>query len=296
MDATAPTAELPDADAARRDAGEKLSAYGRARRARERRRKLLRGAIGVLTLLVLWHVMSVAYDLQQILPPPLAVARTIVNTLTLNYEQRWLYGPNIYEHLGASFVRAVSGFAIAAAVAIPLGLFVGRFVAVREFVDPVIRSLYPIPGIAWIPLAILWFGVGFTSTVFVIFFSGIWSIMFNTMTGVQTLSGQYTDVAKVYLASRSLYTRRILIPGSLPYIITGMRLTYGVGWRVIVGAEMISSITGLGFLIDDARWQLRPDIMICGMITIAMIGWVSENWLFDWIEEKTIVRWGMRTT
>jgi ABC-type nitrate/sulfonate/bicarbonate transport system permease component len=119
--------------------------------------------------------------------------------------------------------------------------------------------------------------------------------MFNTMTGVQTLSGQYTDVAKVYLASRSLYTRRILIPGSLPYIITGMRLTYGVGWRVIVGAEMISSITGLGFLIDDARWQLRPDIMICGMITIAMIGWVSENWFFDWVEEKTLVRWGMRT-
>jgi ABC-type nitrate/sulfonate/bicarbonate transport system permease component len=102
-------------------------------------------------------------------------------------------------------------------------------------------------------------------------------------------------VANVYLASRGLYTRRILIPGSLPYIITGMRLTYGVGWRVIVGAEMISSITGLGFLIDDARWQLRPDIMICGMITIAMIGWVSENWFFDWVENKTIVRWGMRT-
>ena len=113
---------------------------------------------------------------------------------------------------------------------------------------------------------------------FVIFFSGIWPIIFNTMAGVQTLSGQYTDVARVYLASRSLYTRRILIPGSLPFIITGIRLTYGVGWRVIVGAEMISSIVGLGFLIDDARWQLRPDIMVCGMITIAMIGWVSENW------------------
>ena len=116
----------------------------------------------------------------------------------------------------------------------------------------------------------------------------------NTMAGVQTLSGQYTDVARVYLASRSLYTRRILIPGSLPFIIAGLRLTYGVGWRVIVGAEMISSIIGLGFLIDDARWQLRPDIMICGMITIAMIGWVSENWFFDWVERRTIERWGMK--
>jgi ABC-type nitrate/sulfonate/bicarbonate transport system permease component len=85
------------------------------------------------------------------------------------------------------------------------------------------------------------------------------------------------------------------MPGSLPYIITGVRLTYGVGWRVIVGAEMISSITGLGFMIDDARWQLRPDVMVAGMITIAMIGWVMENWAFDWLERVTIERWGMKS-
>jgi len=210
--------------------------------------------------------------------------------------QELIANGKLLTNTAASIGRQITGVLLAALVGIPAGLVLGASPTARAAFLPLCRLLYPIPGIAWIPLAILWFGVGFTSTVFVIFFSGIWSIMFNTMTGVQTLSGQYTDVAKVYLASRSLYTRRILIPGSLPYIITGMRLTYGVGWRVIVGAEMISSITGLGFLIDDARWQLRPDIMICGMITIAMIGWVSENWLFDWIEEKTIVRWGMRTT
>ena len=134
-------------------AGEKLTAYGRARRRRERRRKIVRGAIGIAILLAVWQVMSVAYDLQQILPPPLAVARTIFNTLTLNYEHRWLYGPNIYEHLAASFVRAISGFAIAAAFAIPLGLFVGRFRAVREYVDPVIRGRSirspALPGFRW---------------------------------------------------------------------------------------------------------------------------------------------------
>ena len=209
--------------------------------------------------------------------------------------QELIANGKLLTNTAASVGRQITGVLLAALVGIPAGLALGASPTARAAFLPLCRLLYPIPGIAWIPLAILWFGVGFTSTVFVIFFSGIWSIMFNTMTGVQTLSGQYTDVAKVYLASRSLYTRRILIPGSLPYIITGMRLTYGVGWRVIVGAEMISSITGLGFLIDDARWQLRPDIMICGMITIAMIGWVSENWLFDWVEEKTLVRWGMRT-
>src|SRR5262245_33304945 len=84
-------------------AEQKLSAYGRARRRRERTRKIIRGAIGIVTVLALWHVMAIAYDLQQILPPPLSVAHTVINTLTLNYEQRWLYGPNIYEHLLASF-------------------------------------------------------------------------------------------------------------------------------------------------------------------------------------------------
>jgi ABC-type nitrate/sulfonate/bicarbonate transport system permease component len=160
---------------------------------------------------------------------------------------------------------------------------------------PLCRLLYPIPGLAWVPLAILWFGVGFNSTVFVIFFTGIWPILFNTMAGVMTLSGQYTDVARVFLAPQMLYVRKILVPGSLPFIITGIRLTYGVGWRVIIGAEMISSIHGLGFMIDDARWQLRPDIMVVGMVMIAMIGWVVENWAFDWLERVTIERWGMKS-
>src|SRR6185312_10011220 len=97
----------------------------------------------------------------------------------------------------ASIERQITGVVLAALVGVPFGLLVGANSTARAAFLPLCRLLYPIPGIAWIPLAILWFGVGFTSTVFVIFFSGIWSIMFNTMTGVQTLSGQYTDVAKV---------------------------------------------------------------------------------------------------
>src|SRR3954469_2070150 len=105
---------------------QKLSAYGRARRRRNRTRKIIRGAIGIGLVLVFWHVMAVVYDLQQILPTPLSVARTVINTLTLNYDQRWLYGPNIYQHLLSSFARAISGFTLAAVIAIPLGLIVGR--------------------------------------------------------------------------------------------------------------------------------------------------------------------------
>lgn len=247
--------------------------------------------LGVGTIFAFLLIWQLVYSLGLMptwaFPSPLQVVNAFIE-LTANGV--------LLENTGWSVLRQFTGVLLAAILGIPIGLALGASPTARAAFLPICRLIYPIPGIAWIPLAILWFGIGFTSTVFVIFFSGIWPIIFNTMAGVQTLSGQYTDVARVYLANRSLYTRRILIPGSLPFILTGIRLTYGVGWRVIVGAEMISSIVGLGFLIDDARWQLRPDIMVTGMITIAMIGWVSENWLFDWIEKHTIEKWGMMST
>jgi ABC-type nitrate/sulfonate/bicarbonate transport system permease component len=249
-------------------------------------RDTLLGTATIVALLVIWEIVYLLELMPRwAFPSPLQVVAAFYE-LTRNGV--------LLTNAAASVGRQITGVVLAAAVGVPAGLALGASPLVRAAFLPLCRMIYPIPGIAWIPLAILWFGIGFKSTVFVIFFTGIWPIIFNTMAGVQTLSGQYTDVARVYLAPRSLYTRRILIPGSLPFIIAGLRLTYGVGWRVIVGAEMISSIVGLGFLIDDARWQLRPDIMICGMITIAMIGWVSENWFFDWIERRTIERWGMK--
>jgi ABC-type nitrate/sulfonate/bicarbonate transport system permease component len=249
-------------------------------------RDSLLGAATIVVLLIIWDAV---YRLQ-LMPPwafpsPLLVVKAFYELSVSGV---------LLENTLASVGRQLTGVVLAAIFGIPVGLALGASSTVRAAFLPLFRMLYPIPGLAWVPLAILWFGVGFTSTVFVIFFTGIWPIIFNTMAGVQTLSGQYTEVARAYLAPRHLYTWRILIPGTLPFIITGLRLTYGVGWRVIVGAEMISSIVGLGFLIDDARWQLRPDMMIAGMVTIALIGWITEVRFFDWLESRTIDRWGMK--
>jgi len=242
----------------------------------------------VVAVVVLWKLVHAAGLFPPwAFPAPEQVVAAFARTLASG---------ELLKNAWASVQRQLVGVALAALVGIPGGLLLGASPTFRAAFLPICRLIYPIPGIAWIPLAILWFGVGFTSTVFVIFFTGIWPILFNTMAGVETLQGQYTEVARVYLAPRLFYVRKVLIPGSLPFIITGVRLTYGVGWRVIVGAEMISSITGLGFMIDDARWQLRPDIMVAGMITIALIGWVMEQWAFDWLERATIERWGMKST
>ncbi|MBI2015400.1 MAG: ABC transporter permease [Candidatus Rokubacteria bacterium] len=250
-------------------------------------RDFLLGAGTLVAFVLAWKLVH----LSRLFPPwafpaPEQVLGAFVKTLESG---------ELLKNTWASVARQIVGVVLAALVGIPGGLLLGASRDARAALLPICRMVYPIPGIAWIPLAILWFGIGFKSTVFVIFFTGIWPILFNTMAGVTTLDGQYTDVARVYLAPRMFYVRKVLVPGSLPFIITGIRLTYGVGWRVIVGAEMISSITGLGFMIDDARWQLRPDVMVAGMITIAMIGWVMENWAFDWLERVTIERWGMKS-
>lgn len=274
--------------------GEKLNAYALARRRRERRRRIIRGAIGILVLLAVWQAMSVAYNLQLILPPPLTVAQTIFNTLTLNHDQRWLYGPNIYEHLAASFVRAMSGFAIASALAIPLGLFVGRFRKVREYVDPVIRSLYPIPGIAWIPLAILWFGLGNTAVVFVVFIAEFFPLYFNTEAGARNINPILVDAARCFGAKRLTLLRRVILPASIPYIITGMRIGLGGAWRMIVAGEMLASQSGIGSVLMESRYQFRANDLMMAMILISVVGYVTERLIVGTLENKTTEKWEVK--
>jgi len=275
-------------------AEEKLTAYGRAKRQRERLRKVIRGAIGVAFVLVVWQVMAVAYNLQQILPPPLSVARNIFNTLTLNYEQRWLYGPNIYEHLLSSFARAITGFSIAAALAIPLGLFVGRFRTVREYVDPVIRSLYPIPGIAWIPLAILWFGLGNIAVIFVVFIAEFFPLYFNTEAGARNINPILVDAARCFGARRLTLLRRVILPASIPYIITGMRIALGGAWRMIVAGEMLASQSGIGSILMESRYQFRATDLMMAMILISIVGYITERLIVGTLEKKTTERWEVK--
>ena len=291
MDALAPSTDETPLEPR---VGEKLNAYGLARRRRERRRKIIRGAIGLAAVLVLWQVMAVAYDLQLILPPPLTVARTIVNTLTLHYDGPWLYGPNIYEHLASSFARAVSGFAIAAVLAIPLGLLVGRNRAVREYVDPVIRSLYPIPGIAWIPLAILWFGLGNAAVIFVVLVAEFFPLYFNTEAGARNINPILVDAARCFGAKRLTLLRRVILPASIPYIITGMRIALGGAWRMIVAGEMLASQSGIGSMLMESRYQFRANDLMMAMILISVVGYATERLIVGTLERKTTEKWEVK--
>jgi ABC-type nitrate/sulfonate/bicarbonate transport system permease component len=203
----------------------------------------------------------------------------------------WLYGPNIYVHLVDSFMRAIVGFALAAALAIPLGLVVGRSRSVREYLEPVIRLLYPIPGIAWIPLAILWFGLTYKAVVFVVFIAEFFALFFNTEAGARSINPVIIDAARCYGASGFTLVWRVILPATIPFIITGMRIALGGAWRMIVAAEMLAAKTGVGFVLMQARYQFRAADLMMAMILISIVGFTTEKMIVRTLERRTIGKW-----
>src|SRR6187549_1664878 len=184
----------------------------------------------------------------------------------------------LWEHIGASLFRVGTGFGLALVVAIPLGLWMGWVGGVYRTLNPIFQMLRPISPIAWIPLAILWFGVGDVSPIFLIFISSVFPMIVQTTSGVHTIERRYLRAAANFGVSRSVLFRRVVIPAVLPEIIVGMRIGVGVAWLVVVAAEMIALRSGLGYLIMDSRNAgNRYDLVIASMILIGLIGLLLDS-------------------
>jgi ABC-type nitrate/sulfonate/bicarbonate transport system permease component len=265
----------------------------RARDRRIRLRRILRGGAGILAILLVWQVMSQALDLDLLLPPPLTVLRNVVTTLSLS-DSHWLYGPNIYVHLWHSFLRAMAGFGAAAIIAIPLGLVLGRVGVLREFVLPAIKGVYPIPGIAWIPLAILWFGLGDAAVVFVVFATTFFPLFFTTEAGARQINPTVLDAGRCFGARGITLFFRVVLPATVPFIITGLRISLGGAWRMIVAGEMLASQDGIGYVLMESRFQFRAVDLMTAMILIAIVGYVTEKAIVDTIEKRTLEKWEVK--
>jgi NitT/TauT family transport system permease protein len=169
-------------------------------------------------------------------------------------------------------MRISGGFAIGAALALPLGLFMGAKPAVYELFNPVLQVLRPIPPIAFIPLAILWFGLGNAPAFFLISLGAFFPILMNTIAGVRNVDSIYLRAARNLGASEWTLFRRIMIPAAMPYILAGVRIGIGVAFIVVIVAEMIAVNAGLGYRILEAREYFWSDKVIAGMITIGLAG------------------------
>lgn len=236
----------------------------------------------VLALLIATWWLIVIKSQSAIFPTPWQV---VTGTLELAQDG------SLWEHISSSLMRVGAGFLLAVLVAIPLGLWMGRVDFVYDTLNPVFQIMRPISPIAWIPLAILWFGVGNASPVFLIFIASVFPLIVQTAAGVHTIEKRYLRAAENFGVSRYKLFTQVIIPAVLPEMIVGMRISLGVAWLVVVAAEMIALRSGLGYLIMDSRNAgNRYDLVIAGMIIIGIIGLLLDG-LMRSLESLKSVRW-----
>ena len=239
-------------------------------------------ALALLALIVGTWWLAVAWSGSVIFPTPGQVA---VGTLTLAADG------TLWRHIGSSLMRVASGFALAVAVAVPVGLWMGRVDSVYRALNPLFQIMRPISPIAWIPLTILWFGVGDASPIFLIFLAAVFPLIVQTAAGVHAIERRYLAAAENFGVPRATLLRQVILPAALPDIVVGMRIGLGVAWLVVVAAEMIAPRSGLGYLIIDSRNAgNRYDLVIAGMIVIGMIGLLLDGAMRQ-LERLQSVRW-----
>jgi NitT/TauT family transport system permease protein len=232
-------------------------------------------------LIAVWWIVVIKTQ-SAIFPTPLQV---VLGTMEL------IADGSLWDHIGSSLMRVGAGFLLAVVVAIPLGLWMGRIDFAYTTLNPIFQILRPISPIAWIPLAILWFGVGNASPIFLIFIASVFPLIVQTAAGVHTIEKRYLRAAENFGVSRYKLFTQVIIPAVLPEMIVGMRISLGVAWLVVVAAEMIALRSGLGYLIMDSRNAgNRYDLVIAGMIIIGIIGLLLDG-LMRLLEGLKAVRW-----
>ncbi|WP_331344262.1 ABC transporter permease [Cellvibrio sp. UBA7661] len=243
--------------------------------------KIIPPVVLITTLIAVWWIVVVKTG-SVIFPTPLQV---VTGTLEL------IEDGTLWEHISSSLMRVGTGFLLAVVTAIPLGLWMGRVDSAYATLNPVFQIMRPISPIAWIPLAILWFGVGNASPIFLIFIAAVFPLIVQTAAGVHTIEPRYLNAAENFGVSRYKLYRQVVIPAVLPDLIVGMRISLGVAWLVVVAAEMIALRSGLGYMIMDSRNAgNRYDLVIAGMIIIGVIGLLLDG-LMRLMEGHKSVRW-----
>jgi NitT/TauT family transport system permease protein len=242
----------------------------------------LRPVAFIAALLVVWHVAA-ERQTTHILPGPIAVANGI-----LELSQRGL----LLKYIVASLFRVTWGYVTAALLAIPIGLTIGWYRRSEMALNPLIQIFRPISPLAWIPISILWFGVGDVAAMFLIFLASFLPLTVTAMNAVANIPSVYVNAGRNFGLSQTQLVYLVLYPAVMPQLIIGLRITLGIAWLVVVAAEMIAVNSGLGFLIVDARNAgNRYDLVVAGMVLIGLIGLLLDTGMRS-LEGIKSLRWG----
>jgi NitT/TauT family transport system permease protein len=248
--------------------------------------RMLRGAAGLLCVVLLWEAFARSGIFPQSLTPTLGTIAVALYHLVAD--------GTIFLHILYTIVRVIVGLALACAIAIPMGLAMGRSKTVERILEPPLSVLMPIPSLAWVPLFILWLGLGNITTILVIAYAALFPMVYNVWRGVQSINPIWLRAGLSMGSDARTIFWRIIFPGSLPFAITGLRLAYGRAWMAVIGGELLAGTDwGLGRLIFEAKEWLDTGVMMSAIAIIGVIALISERAIFEAIDRRTVVRWGM---
>lgn len=247
------------------------------------------GLLVPVLVLVVWQAVGSMQQMAGIVPTPLKV---------LEGWNTWIFGPagmglNPYSgtwlsNVQYSSMRVAQGFALAALVGVPIGLLIGWSRLFMHMVDPLIQSLRPIPITAWLPFSIALFGIRDMGSIFLIFLGGFYAIVVNTTQGARDVERNLMRAAMMMGASRRQLLYRVVLPAATPSIFTGLRIGLGISWTAVIVSEMVAVKSGLGYVLWDAYYVGRMDIVLADMVSIGMMGFLSDR-LIVFIERKILV-------
>ncbi|MGA2128308.1 MAG: ABC transporter permease [Xanthobacteraceae bacterium] len=264
---TEQVADAPDAAA--------RTAPRRRRRLLDRARAIVLGAGFPLLLILLWD-RAVTLTGTRLVPSPHQVA-VMMYDFSFGGIYDDAFSGTILTHVWKSAQRVYGGFGLAALIAIPLGLMIGRIRTLRQLLDPTISLLRPIPVTAWLPLSMIFFGLGPNAAIFLVFLGAFYPILLNTVFGVRSVDVRLFEAAAMLGCGGAAMFREVVLPAALPAILSGLRVAHGFAWILIVVGEMTGVPTGLGSVIMDGRTLSRTDLVITGMVVIGAAGFVTDR-------------------
>jgi len=245
----------------------------------------LRGLLPFVVLVIAWAAVTRGGLVPAIfLPPPEEVFRTGVEMVR---------DGSLWVNIGASLGRVLLGIVVSVPLAVGFGVMVGLSRRLASVLEPVAGFFNALSGIAWLPLAVTWFGLGWASVTFIMVNTIFFLVFFNTLVGVRTVPRVFEQAIRTLGGSRRHLILQVLIPGAMPSIVTGLRMSIGFGWRALIAAEMIATSTGLGFLIFNAQNFHQTDAILVGIITIGVLWLLTDRLVLQPLERWTIERWGL---
>jgi NitT/TauT family transport system permease protein len=231
-----------------------------------------------LCVLAIWQLCAMAGLVRRsVLPPPSAVLTVWYDLVTGATDEAGRYSGTWLDHAAASSWRVFAGFAWGVALGIVLGLLIGLLRLMERLLDPTIQVLRNIPVTAWVPLSLVFFGIGNAPAVFLIGLGAFFPTVVNTIHGVRQTNATLYKAAQMMGANEHELVTRVILPGALPSIMTGVRLSMGIAWVLVVVAEILAVRSGLGYLLNDAYLFYRNDVVIAAMLSIGLLGFLSDR-------------------